>query len=182
MDMEEDRELIEQFLAGNEEAFHLLMSRHQRHVFYTVKAVLLDTEDARDVTQQAFIKAFRKLKRLKKKERFKSWLMRIAMNCAKDHLRKKRCECEFTELIPDRSQSVEGHIIARDAVRKVKKAIDMLAPRQRMILGLRLFREMDFEEIAGVLNIRPATARTNFHFGMKNLLKTVGKEGFLHEG
>lgn len=173
----EDRELIEDFLKGDRNAFRFLMSRYQRMVFHTVKSVVLDTEDAKDITQQAFIKAFQNVRRLKKKDRFKSWLMTVAMNCAKDHLRKKGNECELFENVPDGRQSVEGMIISRDTLRKVKAAIKMLPPRQRMVLGLKLFREMEFAEIGEILDIKPATVRTNYHFGIQNLLAKLKKEG-----
>jgi RNA polymerase sigma-70 factor (ECF subfamily) len=175
-----DRELIDNFLNGDMNAFHALMSRYQRQVFYAVKAVVFDTEDAKDITQQAFVKAFQKIGRLRKKERFRSWIMTVAMNCARDHLRKKKDECELFENVHDSGQSVEGIAMSREMVRKVKEAVSKLPHRQRMVLGLRLFREMDFEEISEIMEIKAVTARASFHFGMRNLLKRLKQEGIRH--
>lgn len=176
-----DRELIEDFLKGDRDAFNTLMSRYQRMVFYTVKSAVLNTEDAKDITQQAFIKAFQNLRTLKKKDQFKSWLMTVAMNCAKDHLRKKCYVGELMEGVADGGPSVEGLTISRDTLNRVMAAMRSLPTRQRMIIGMRLFREMDFAEIGEILKIKSATVRSNFHFGMKNLRINMEKEGIYHE-
>jgi RNA polymerase sigma-70 factor (ECF subfamily) len=130
---------------------------------------MLDSEDAKDVTQETFIRVFQNIGRLRRTESFKGWLMRIAMNCAMSHLKRRACNAELPQELHDVTCCVEKEMVERDMVMHVKEALKRLPERQRMILGLRLFRDMDFSEIAEMMNIKPATARTNFHFGMKNL-------------
>ena len=174
-----DEKLVKAFLNGDEDAFHSLMSRYQRQVFYTVKAVVLNSEEAKDVTQKAFIKVFQNLHALKNPSRFKGWLFKIAMNTARDHLRTKRHEIELNEAVMDTSSSLERRIAARDMVERIKAVLDRLAPRQRMVLGLHLFKEMEPLEIARILDMKPATVRTNLHFGLKNLRTVMKKEGIV---
>ena len=171
-----DRELVKSFLDGNENAFVNLMSRYQRLVFHTVKGVLLNNNIAQEITQEAFIKAFNKLKMLKDRSRFRSWIMRIALNLAYDQIKREKDHIEFDESSMNPSTDSEDMIIARDLAEKIKIVIGQLAPRQRMILTLHLFREMKPAEIADLLEINPATVRSNLHFGMKNLRETLHKQ------
>ena len=171
-----DQELIESFLRGDEDAFVGLMSKYQRLVFHTIKGILLNNDTAQEVTQETFIKAFNKLNALKDRNRFRSWLLRIALNLAYDQIKRQQDEFEFDDSFMAPTTDSEKLIIARDLAERVKKVIAQLAPKQRMILSLHLFREMKSVEIADLLELNPATVRSNLHFGMKNLRETLHKQ------
>ncbi len=171
-----DQELIESFLRGDEDAFVGLMSKYQRLVFHTIKGILLNNDTAQEVTQETFIKIFNKLNTLKDRNRFRSWLLRIALNLAYDQIKRQQDELEFDDSFMAPTTDSEKLIIARDLAERVKKVIAQLAPKQRMILSLHLFREMKSVEIADLLELNPATVRSNLHFGMKNLRETLHKQ------
>ncbi len=171
-----DQELIESFLRGDEDAFVGLMSKYQRLVFHTIKGILLNNDTAQEVTQETFIKIFNKLNTLKDRNRFRSWLLRIALNLAYDQIKRQQDELEFDDSFMAPTADSEKLIIARDLAERVKKVIAQLAPKQRMILSLHLFREMKSVEIADLLELNPATVRSNLHFGMKNLRETLHKQ------
>ncbi len=171
-----DRELIEKFLDNDEDAFVGLMTKYQRLLFHTVKGVLLNNDEAQEITQEAFIRAFKKLKHLKDPDRFRSWLLRIALNLAYDRIKREADIIEFDDSFMSPTTDSEEKIIARDLAEKIKTIIGKLAPRQRMILSLHLFREMKPAEIAEILELNPATVRSNLHFAMKNLKETLHKQ------
>ncbi len=172
-----DKQLIQDFISGDEDAFHILVARYQKQLFYCVKSIVLNSEDAKDITQETFIRAFNNLKRLKKKDSFKSWLFKIAMNLSKDHLRRKKEAVELKNWIPDEKSMVEKEVTERDLAKKIKILLKSMSPRQRMILSLYLFKEMKPKEIANYLDIKHETVRTNLHFGLKNLRLLIKNKG-----
>ena len=174
-----DSDLINAWLQnGDEKAFSALMTRHQEQVFYLVRSIVLDVEDAKDVTQKAFIKAFNNLKSLRKKDSFRGWLFKIAVNLARDHLRTRRKHLALepwtekgTEVTP------EKRMMDREINRHFKEALLSLPPRQQEVVGLRLLKGLSFKEISHLLDVKEKTARTNFHFGLKALRAVMAKRG-----
>ncbi len=173
-----DAELIKDYLNGDETAFDVLMTRYQEDVFRLVRSVVFDLEDAKDITQKAFIKAFNNLKKLRKRDSFRSWLFKIAINLSRDHLRTKK---EHLELEPwmkvDMENAPEKSLIKREIKDSVKKAIMNLPPKQHLVVSLRLIKGMSFKEISRHLNIKEETARTNFFFGIKGVRTFLQQQG-----
>jgi RNA polymerase sigma-70 factor (ECF subfamily) len=164
-----DAELISDFLNGDKNAFELLFSRYNREVFYLVKTFVNNTEEAKDITQDAFIKAFNNLKNLNDRTKFKSWLFTIGVNLAKDRLKmRKKTTDEGLELIRT-DDDPHDNIIKDSLAREVNSAIKKLPERQADVIRLRALDEMSFKEIAQILNIKETTVRTNFHFAIKGL-------------
>ncbi len=154
------------------------MSRYQRQVFYLVKSLVFDSEEAGDITQKTFIAAFKNLNKLRNRGMFKQWLLRIAANKARDHLKTKKESIEFEGWMePDCKNIPEKRIIEKDMVRWIKRALNGLPARQKEVVSFRIFHGFSFNEIAGILDIKEATARTNFHFGIKALRKDLLKQG-----
>ncbi len=174
-----DSQLIHDFLNGDEDAFHTLVARYQRQLFYCVKSVVFNSEDAKDITQEAFIRAFNNLKKLKNRDSFKNWLFQIAMNLSKDHLRKKKELVELGNWIQDEKYAIEKEIAGKDLAKRIKVILESMPPKQRMILSLYLLKEMKPKEIANYLNMNQATVRTNLHFGLKNLRSLMTSEGVI---
>ncbi len=173
-----DEDLISDYLDGNETAFDTLMRRYQEDVFSLVRSVVLDQEDARDVTQKTFIKAFNNLERLRKRESFRAWLFRIAINMSRDHLRSRRQHLELKPWMKaDMDNGPEKKLLAREIGQWVKRAIMNLPPRQQMVVSLRLIKGMSFKDISDHLHIREQTARTNFFFGIKGVRNFLSQKG-----
>ena len=173
----DDQDLIAAFLKGDEGAFEGLMVRYERRVFYLVKAMVRDAEEARDITQDTFIKAFRGLRRLRKRDRFRPWLFRIAVNGAWDHLRARRDNESLDSSVESDLPSQETRSIQEDLKEKIRAEMDHLPPRQKEVFILRLFQDMDYKEIAQVLKIDSRTARAHFHFALKRLRVELRKRG-----
>lgn len=176
----EDQDLIAAFIKGEDEAFEGLMAKYQRPLFYMVKGMVRDTEEARDITQEAFIKAFKNLRKLKKKEQFKSWLFRIAVNRVRDHLRTKKEKEVFDTSMESDLPSQEERYIQEDLKEKIKEEMYSLPSRQKEVFILRIFQDLNFKEIAQITEIKPETARSNFHFALKKLRDQLRKKGVIN--
>lgn len=177
-----DEKLITAFMRGKEGAFEDLMAKYQRPLFYMVRGMVFDVEEARDITQKAFIKAFRRLKSLKNRSQFRGWLYRIAANQALDYLKIRKENLEYEGwMVPDCRTGPEPNLIRKDLKKQIMEAINCLPPRQHQVLNLRLISDLSFREISEILEIKQETARSNFHFAMKGLRELLRKREIIHE-
>lgn len=159
-----ERRAIEQVLAGERAAFRVLVERHQRGVHAMIYRMVHNASDADDLAQQAFVAAFAALGSFDLEQRFSTWLYRIAINLAKDHLKsKKRTETA----LPDgdvHEAAFAGQVAAPDAPAAARerqalleRALGMLSVDDREILVLKDVEELSFEEIKQITG-RPVTA------------------------
>ena len=122
------------------------------------------------------------MRKLKEREKFRQWLLKIAVNLARDHLKTRKAKLEFEGWMePDCRNIPEKRIIEKDLKENVKEALNLLPVRQREVVNLRIFQGFSFQEIARILEIKKTTARTNFHFGIKTLRNHLAKRGINHE-
>jgi RNA polymerase sigma-70 factor (ECF subfamily) len=173
-----DEQLVEECIKGDIEAFDTLVVRYQKEVFYLVRGLVMDIEEAKDITQKTFIKAYRRLKKLRDRRRFRQWLLSIAVNTARDSLRSIK-----TDRVPlpepvDCETDPEEEAIKRERKKLLCEAIKGLSTRQREVVLLRIYHGLRFNEIAEVLDITAESARANFHFGIKNLSKALKEIGY----
>ena len=184
--MKEERHLIDQARAGNEAAFEKLVSTYMRDVYYTSLCIVKNHFDADDVTQNTFVRCFIKLGTFNGKSSFKTWLLRIAINLSKDCLRKRNRNRtipngEYIELTSDNTPNAEEQMGALQNSELIEEALTSLTERQRIVVSLRLKQELLFSEIAELLNITTANAKTTFHYGVQRIIKECGKKEFVEE-
>lgn len=171
--MSDDRELVARLQAGDLKAFELLVRLHHRAVYSVVFQLMGDHAGADDVVQDAFMKALRAIDSFRGDSSFKSWLIRIALNTGKNALRSQ-----------GRVQSVEidekDYATAPEALKNMeqletsellKRAVELLPPKQRMALELRIFESLSFKEIADAMECPFDTAKANFRHAVLNLKK-----------
>jgi|Deesub1362B_J571_1020462.scaffolds.fasta_scaffold00236_23 RNA polymerase sigma-70 factor (ECF subfamily) len=173
-----DEQLVEECIKGDIEAFDALVVRYQKEVFYLVRGLVMDIEEAKDITQKTFIKAFRRLKKLRNRKKFRQWLLSIAINTAKDSLRSVKTSIMEPPNVVDCKADPEEETIKKEQKRLLLEAIGSLSTRQKEVVLLRIYHGLRFHEIAEMLNITPESVRTSFHFGIKNLSKTLREKGY----
>ena len=157
----DDAELVKQSLAGDKDAFGVLVRRHQDVVFCLVYQRLRDRAEAEDACQEAFLRAYRNLPKLRSPTRFASWLYSIGINAAREHLRRRRPMIPFADVPePEVSRPEEP---AEERVDEVLEALGKLAPKYRIPLTLRYVRGLKYEEIAAVLHIAAVSVRSRVH-------------------
>jgi RNA polymerase sigma-70 factor (ECF subfamily) len=171
-----DRELAERFKSGDRGAFDLLVRRHQKGVWRIVRRYVKRDADAKDVTQQVFVRAFRGLASFRGAATVRSWLYRIAINCALSWIRDHRRE-EPAEIAEDTLAALPvapGRIADDQDGTRLRAAIARLPPKQKLVLELRVFDDLSFKEVAELADCTENTAKVNFHHAVKRLREILG--------
>lgn len=180
-----DTELCRAFMAGDEAAFGELIRRHQDLVFEIVRRYTRRAEDARDLSQRAFLKAFqaarRTLRRLGGSGHipFRAWLLRIVINLGKNHARQERrwqrAPVDALEKTRTLAPSALENLELSERERLTRAAVLKLPKGQREVLTLRIDAELAFADIAEVLGISENNAKVHFHHAVKRLKLLVGQ-------
>lgn len=182
-----DEELVRIASRGDTDAFNELVARWERPIYALACRTLGRDEDARDVCQEAFLRAFRGLKRFKGEAKFSSWLYRIALNLCHDWLRRHR-RVGFVQPPEDGdpggraavdpiNETAEDVIVRRDLGRAVAKGMAMLPPEQRTAIVLKEYHGFTFREIAELEACPLSTVKTRLYQGLSVLRKHLEREG-----
>ena len=165
----EDPDLIVKARKGNVEAYNLLVSRWERRVFNYLLRLIHNREDAMDLSQDVFLKAYQNLAKLDDPARFSAWLFRIAHNEAFSQLRRKRPE---TELLGEpRVKGTGGALLPIELSLAVDSALKLLTEDQREAVLLKVYQGFKFEEMAEILEIPVSTVKSRLYTAL-DLLKT----------
>lgn len=179
---QEDREMVERVLAGDDTAYRGLVEKYQERLYTMAYGVLRNREDARDVTQDAFIKAYRNLANFRKESSFYTWLYRIGMNLSIDMTRKrKRREASgLREDVATRNEEGAVHemhhqdnprrvIERRQLYAQIMDAMDQLPEDQKQVVLLRELEQMSYREIAEVMDVAEGTVMSRLYYARKKL-------------
>ncbi len=169
--MDEDLDLINRSEAGEREAFNDLVRKYQKPLYAMLYRMVGNHEDASDLLQKAFVKAFTGLKSFERRATFKTWLYQIAINLAKNVYRERsRIEqVPIDDVIIKREPRTLETMIANENRQLLRQALARLPEKQRITLMLRIQSEKKFEEIAGIMKCSVGTAKANFHHGVRKL-------------
>lgn len=168
--MKNDQLLVEEAKNGSTEAFSELVRRHQKVVLRLAMRMTRDLSLAEDITQESFVKAYRKLHMFEHRSSFKSWLYQIAANTAKNKLRSKKYEIiPIDKINISVTPQAEQELIKQNISESFKEEIDELPPKQRMALVLRVFEDMSFKEIASIMECPYDTAKANYRHALMKL-------------
>lgn len=172
----DDQTLVTQALAGRGEAFGTLVERYDRAVYHLAYRTLRDSEEARDVAQEAFFKAYRSLRTFRPGAKFSTWIFSIAYHCCCDRLnRRKRYS---NEELPDRADPGAGpeqQAIAGDEARRLRAAIAQLPEKYRTVITLYHLQGSQYDEIAQVLEIPIGTVKTHLFRAKEQLRRMLNQ-------
>lgn len=174
----DESQLIAACIAGRPGAFDVIVERHRRTVYQLCYRFVGNHEDASDLSQDVFLRAFRGLKSFRGGASLKTWLYRIGVNTCLNRVTVKK---PITEDIDARQHVDTGHESPSDRVLReergvrVRTAIAQLPPKQRATLVLRMYQELSHEEIAGVLGSSVGAVKANFFHALGNLKKILGE-------
>jgi RNA polymerase sigma-70 factor, ECF subfamily len=176
----DDAALVAQSAAGNRDAFDVIVERHRRAVYQVCYRFVNNHEDASDLAQDAFVRAWKGLRNFKGQSALSTWLYRIAVNVSLNHVsaRKPATEpIESGEQFEDiRVESAPQAMMRDERAAAVRKAIAELPAKQRATLILRTYHDMSHQEIAGVLGSSVGAVKANFFHALNNLKKILGTE------
>jgi RNA polymerase sigma-70 factor (ECF subfamily) len=171
-----DRELVEAFLAGRRDAFDVIVERHQRNVYHLCLRFVRNHEDASDLAQDVFVRAFKGLRNFKGDATLGTWLYRIAVNVCLNRVSLKRPPTEPIESAPhvdDRGADAFDLVAQAERSAAVRAAIDKLPPKQRATVLLRVYQDLSHEEIARVLDSTVGAVKANFFHALGNLRRLM---------
>lgn len=181
-----DAELVRRTLAGQHDPFAALVARYQKRAYWIAFHVLGRAEDARDVTQEAFVRLFRSLGRYDFTRSFYTWFYRIVMNLAIDHLRKLRGSTaarldDVLPALPDEREVDGSAPLEREEENAlVWRVLERLDAKFRAVLVLRDIHGLSCREIAPILRVTHATARWRLHRGrqmFRDHWERLGRDG-----
>ena len=170
-----DSEIIEIFRSGENPnyAFNLLVKKYQERVYMHVRRMVIDHDDANDVVQNTFIKAWKGLDNFREDAKVFTWLYRIATNESLNFLKKKKLRSVLslsslkTELTDSYNSS--PHISEDQIVQKLQRAILTLPDRQRLVFNMRYYDEMKYEEIAEVTGVTIGALKASYHIAARKV-------------
>ncbi len=172
MNLEDDQQLVERVQRGDKRAFDLLVLKYQHRILSLVTRFVRDTHEAQDVAQEAFIKAYRALPNFRGESAFYTWLYRIAINTAKNHLASRNRRPREVDASIEDAEYFEGEhalkdidtpesLLLRDEIEAaVNQSIRQLPEDLRTALTLREFDGLSYEDIAEVMQCPVGTVRS----------------------
>lgn len=166
----EDRDLIAKARRGDVEAYNLLVSRWEKRVFNYLLRLVSNREDALDLSQDVFLKAYQNLPKLDDPARFSGWLFRIAHNEAFSMLRRKRPETELAPNLPGPESG--GRLLPLELSLAVESALKRLTDDQREAVLLKVYQGFKFEEMAQILECPVSTVKSRLYTAL-DLLKAA---------
>jgi RNA polymerase sigma-70 factor, ECF subfamily len=170
-----DAAVVAQVLAGDKDAFRLLVERHSRNIFRVVYRMTGNQQDAEEVLQETFLRAYKSLGRFESRSNFGTWLYRIAVNRALDLLSSRKTQMQTKDgyQITDSPEPEEGRqvqlpapapgpdrlLISSEIKKKVAQALGLLTPAERVAFTMRHMEGQSIEEISQVLNVKTSAAK-----------------------
>jgi len=174
-----DGELVRAAAAGDRAAFEALVARHQRNVYRLCYRFVPNHEDASELAQDAFVRAYRSLGKFEGQAQFSTWLHRITVNVCLNRLALKTprpAPLKDVERTPGREERVDEAMLRGERASKVRAAIARLPEKQRATLILRVYHDLPHEEIARALGSSVGAAKTNLFHALGNLRKLLAAE------
>jgi RNA polymerase sigma-70 factor, ECF subfamily len=186
----DDTELVKRLQAGDQTAFRVLFDRYNRRVFAVAFGVVKNPQDALDVVQEAFIKVHKHIGGFQGSSSFYTWLYRIAMNLAIDHVRRSRKIVEFDDSVKREDAAGDGTLLPRmvhenpsktaiqkELSQRIEAALSELPEYHRAVIVLREVEGMSYEEMAQVLKVPKGTIMSRLFHARRKMQERL--EGYL---
>jgi RNA polymerase sigma-70 factor (ECF subfamily) len=176
----DDRTLVEACLGGDKSAFDILVERHRRQVYQVCYRFVGNHEDASDLAQDVFIRAYRALGTFKGRSAFGTWLYRVAVNVCLNRVSAKQPAVEALdshEHQDTRTERPDAVVMRDEQAQVVRAAIARLPRKQRATMILRMYHELPHEQIAAILGSSVGAVKANFFHALANLKKLLQEGG-----
>lgn len=177
--MEENEALwVQRFKNGDETAFNQIVLKHQKMVYNLVLKMIRNTEEAKDLSQEVFVKAYHSLKDFKGDSSLSTWLYKVAYNLSLNYSSREkfRSFLSFSEIEPLASKDSIMDELEKDEINKaIDKAILNLPKKQKGVFVLRYYENLPFAEIARMTNRSEGSVKANFFQALKKLKKSLAQ-------
>jgi RNA polymerase sigma-70 factor, ECF subfamily len=182
-----DEELVALSIGGDVESFNQLVLRWERPIFALAYRVIGREEEARDVVQETFLRAFRGIGKFRGQAKFSSWVYRIALNLCRDWIRRERRApilptpdgVDVIELAAEQGpvESIEDLVARNDMSKVVAELMTRLPEEQRTAIILKEYHGMTFQEIADLQGVPLSTVKTRLYQGLNVLRRHLQQQG-----
>lgn len=174
-----DQILVEKFKGGDRTAFEELVLKYQKEIYFLAYRMVLNKEDAADVVQETFVQIFRKIHQFRSASTFKTWLYRVSINRCKNFLRTLKKNQGSVPLedyvVTDPNDSQLDVLLKNEKVNLISETIEKLPKKRKVILILRIYQELSYEEIAEIVGGSVGSARVNFYHAIENIKRLMGE-------
>jgi RNA polymerase sigma-70 factor (ECF subfamily) len=178
-DVGDDRRLVDACLAGHREAFDVLVERHQRQVYQLCYRFAGNHEDASDLAQDVFIRAYRGLHSFKGHSAFSTWLYRIGVNVCLNRVGARTLNwttLDAAEQPDHRAERADARLLRGERAAEVRAAIARLPKKQRAALILRVYHDLPHDQIAEIVGTSVGAVKANFFHALANLKKLLNSK------
>jgi RNA polymerase sigma-70 factor (ECF subfamily) len=177
VNQEDERVLIQIIKAGNYRQFERLISAYQKPLYIFIWRMVQDEDDAKDICQDTFFKAYKKIRSFKEKSKFSSWLFQIGYRKALDFIAKKKRQQSALDKMETQSQMAENEreFEIKQADSAIGKVIDGLHQNHRTALHLFYKEEMTYKEIASVMKVPINTVKSHIHRGKEIIREKLSR-------
>ncbi|MFZ5433778.1 MAG: RNA polymerase sigma factor [Calditrichota bacterium] len=174
----DDLDLVREFRAGNERAFNDLVLRYRGGVLATALGMVGNKDDAEDIAQEVFVRAYQSIDGFRGDSAFYTWLYRITVNLCLNHLRRRKTRTFFgledKQLVQPEAEKADHPLELAELSAKARQAISELPEKQRAVFLLRHFQELPHAEIARILDRDEGTIKANYFQAVRKLRTKLG--------
>lgn len=171
-----EKELVKRAKKGEISAFAQLVEIYEKEIITYCYYIIRNKEEAKDLAQEAFLKAFLNLKSLRNEKDFKYWLLRIARNSCFKKMRRMKIEKKLIEKEEKKTTSIIDELIEDDRKNKIMNSLNKLNAKDKEIIILRDIQDFSYDEISKILKISMSSVKVRLFRARKNLKKLIEDE------
>jgi len=176
-----DQEIIDLCRSSQtrERGFRVLLSQYKERIYWHIRRILYDHEDANDVTQDVFVKVWKSLDSFRGDSKLFSWIYRIATNESINYLRKmqKKKNVPFDQVSQYLESKVQHESLSGDDIeRKLHNALVKLPEKQRLVFNMKYFENLKYREIAQILDITEGSLKASYHYAVKKIEENLKQD------
>ncbi len=181
---DDDLKLLDRHASGDCEAFNELIRKHQRPLYSMLYRMVSNHDDAADILQKTFVKAFTGIAGFERRSSFRTWLYQIAINLAKNLYRDRSRvqQVPIDDVVIRRDPKTLDTLVRKETRERLLRAMTELPEKQRITVLLRVQQQKTFEEIAQIMQCSLGTAKANYHHGVQKLKARLGDRETEGEG
>jgi len=178
----EDRELIEKITNPETRnyGFNLLVREYQERVYWLIRKMVVDHDDADDLVQEVFVKVWKNLSKFREDSRLFTWIYRIATNECLNFLNKKkrRYFLSMDDANKELNEKIDNsaHISGDEIQKKLQKSILRLPEKQRLVFNMKYYENLKFDEIAEITKTSVGALKTSYHLAVKKIEEYVNED------